>query len=60
MFKTVGNTLYLQQTQAVQIKAKAGMKYSDLAFADTNTVEIPDSNGNTLTITLYNGCPLTK
>ncbi len=57
VIKSVGNTLYTSQGQAVPIKAKAGMKYSDLAFADTNTVEIPDSNGNTLTITLYNGYP---
>lgn len=60
VFKSVGNTLYMSQAQEVQIKAKLGMKYSDLAFADTNTVEIPDSNGNTLTITLYDGYPAYK
>ena len=62
MIKSVGNTLYFTtgEKQTVTLKAKAGMKYSDLAFADTNTVEIPDSNGNTLTILLYNGYPAYK
>ena len=32
-----------------------GMPYYELASSDTNTVEIPDSNGTTLTITTNNG-----
>jgi hypothetical protein len=62
VIKTVGNTLYFTtgEKQTVTLKAKVGMKYSDLAFADTNTMEIPGSNGNTLSILLYNGCPAYK
>lgn len=53
--KTDGSTLYAASTQTVSIKAKAGMRYFNLAYADTNTIAIPDSNGNTLTIMLWNG-----
>lgn len=54
---TVGNTFYSGAAQTVSIKAKAGMRYSDLAYADTNIVEIPGSDGNTLMVMLWNGNP---
>ena len=55
ILKTEGDTLYTSVTQTVSIKAKAGMRYFDLAYSDNNTVEIPGSNGNTLTVALHSG-----
>lgn len=62
VIKSVGNTLYFTtgEKQTVTLKAKVGMKYSDLPFADANTFEIPGSNGNTLSILLHDGCPAYK
>lgn len=55
MWRIEGDTIYATESQTVSFKAKIGMKYSDLAFADTNTVELP--NGCTLKIKFYNGYP---
>ena len=55
MWRIEGDTVYATETQTVSFKAKLGMKYSDLAFADTNTVELP--NGCTMTIKLHDGYP---
>jgi hypothetical protein len=56
VWKTSGKTIYSSQTQNVVFQAEPEMTYADLAASsEYNTVPIPDSGGNTLTIANIGG-----
>lgn len=55
--KCVGYWIYTKTPQTFSIKAKQGMKYSDLVYSLNNSIEIPASTYTTLTLKMYIGQP---